>query len=145
MTMQPRRADELAWTPVPAGLDTWMQVLIGPAEASGFAMRRFRIGPGGSMPSHTNKVEHEQYVLSGCASVGLGARVFAVHGGDVLFIPAGVVHWYRNEGDEPFVFLCLVPNRPDAIELAGDQPPRDARVGQQSAASGGGQPAAPRP
>ncbi|NIX25661.1 MAG: cupin domain-containing protein, partial [Actinobacteria bacterium] len=40
-----------------------------------------------------------------------------VSAGDSLLIPAGTVHWYRNEGDEPGAFLCAVPNGDDAIEL----------------------------
>ncbi|MFT7512034.1 MAG: quercetin dioxygenase-like cupin family protein, partial [Candidatus Omnitrophota bacterium] len=37
--------------------------------------------------------------------------------GDIVYIPAGVPHWYRSEGVEPFEFLCLVPNGPDKITL----------------------------
>jgi quercetin dioxygenase-like cupin family protein len=35
-------------------------------------------------------------------------------------IPAGTVHWYRNESDEEGAFLCAVPNGDDAIELVDD-------------------------
>jgi quercetin dioxygenase-like cupin family protein len=35
----------------------------------------------------------------------------------VVFIPAGVAHGYRTEGDGPFVFLCAVPNNPDEIRI----------------------------
>jgi quercetin dioxygenase-like cupin family protein len=80
-------------------------------------MRRFTMQPGGGMPAHTNAVEHEQYVLRGRARVGIGDRVFEVKQDDVVYIPAGVPHWYRAEGEEPFVFLCVVPNRPDRIEI----------------------------
>ena len=100
-----------------AGAGTSMQVLISALEAPHFAMRRFRIRPGGYMPTHTNEVEHEQYVLAGRAIVGIGGRVYHVEPGDVAHIPAHVQHWYRTEGEEPFVFLCLVPNLPDEIKL----------------------------
>ncbi|PIE89863.1 MAG: cupin [Acidobacteria bacterium] len=80
-------------------------------------MRRFRIKPGGCMPSHTNTVEHEQYVLKGRAEVGLGEETFQAEAGDVLFIPAGLPHWYRTLGDETYEFLCMVPNKKDSIEL----------------------------
>ena len=36
---------------------------------------------------------------------------------DVLFMPAGIPHWYRTVGDEPFVFLCVVPNRIDKVDM----------------------------
>jgi quercetin dioxygenase-like cupin family protein len=73
--------------------------------------------PGGGMPRHTNTVEHEQYVLRGSATIGIGDQVMTVKQDDVVYIPAGVPHWYRAEGEEPFEFLCMVPNLPDEIEV----------------------------
>lgn len=105
-----------------------------------FAIRRFTLAPGAEVPKHTNEVEHEQYVLAGEYVVGIGedgdgtggeaARVdgatlepgaeHRVSAGDALFIPAGTVHWYRNDGDTEGAFLCAVPNGDDTIELAED-------------------------
>ncbi len=86
-----------------------------------FALRRFIMQPGGGMPRHTNTVEHEQYVLRGRADIGIGDATYEVSAGDVVFIPAGVPHWYRARDGEPFEFLCVVPNFPDRIELAPDE------------------------
>jgi quercetin dioxygenase-like cupin family protein len=102
---------------VQAGSGTAMQVLIGPGDALNFVMRRFIMEPGGGMPNHTNIVEHEQFVLRGRAKVGIGEVVYEVKRGDVVFIPKGIPHWYKAEGDEPFEFLCVVPNVPDHIEI----------------------------
>lgn len=115
--MKVRHADEVGAEAVTAGEGTTRQVLIGPEEAPNFALRRFTMEPGGGMPRHTNAVEHEQYVLRGRATIGIGEEEARVTAGDVVFIPAGVPHWYRAEGDEPFQFLCVVPNAPDRIEL----------------------------
>jgi quercetin dioxygenase-like cupin family protein len=103
--------------PVAAGRGTTRQVLIGPEEGPHFALRRFIMQPGGGIPSHTNTVEHEQYVLCGQARVGLGNRVVEVKAGDVVFIPAGEPHWYEVLGEERFEFLCVVPNQPDRMEM----------------------------
>ncbi len=46
-----------------------------------------------------------------------GGEEYAVSAGDSLLIPAGVVHWYRNEGDEDGAFICAVPNGDDEIDL----------------------------
>ena len=102
---------------VPAGKDTFRQVLIGSDEAPNFAMRRFIIEPGGEVPNHTNTVEHEQLVLNGRARIGINEKVFDVKKNDVVFIPANVPHWYKTMGDEAFEFLCVVPNKEDIIKM----------------------------
>ena len=112
-----RRASEVPQETVSAGTKTTRQVLIGPDEGPHFAMRRFVMQPGGGMPRHTNTVEHEQYVLAGRATIGIGDRTVEVSRGDVLYIPAGTPHWYKAHEGENFEFLCVVPNLPDKIEL----------------------------
>ena len=115
-----KRAEAVGLKDVPAGTATQMQVLIGPEDgAPHFAMRRFVMGKGGGIPTHTNKVEHEQYVLRGRAEVGIDGKVHDVHSGDVLYIPAGAPHYYRVI-EAPFEFLCLVPNAPDQLEIVKD-------------------------
>ncbi len=103
--------------PIKAGEGVTFQVLISPDEGPNFAMRRFIIEAGGGMPNHTNAVEHEQFVLCGQARIGIGDAVFEVKATDVVFIPAGVPHWYQNIGQQAFEFLCLVPNKADTIEI----------------------------
>ncbi|NNE34472.1 MAG: cupin domain-containing protein [Rhodothermales bacterium] len=112
-----KHAKDVPAEQVAAGTATLKQVLIGPSEAPNFALRKFVMQPGGGMPAHTNSVEHEQYVLSGRASIGIGDETLSVSEGDVVFIPAGMPHWYKTEGDEPFEFLCVVPNAPDSIQI----------------------------
>jgi mannose-6-phosphate isomerase-like protein (cupin superfamily) len=56
-------------------------------------------------------------VLRGRAQIGIGDEIIEVKATDVVFIPAGVPHWYQNIGNEPFEFLCMVPNKPDKIEV----------------------------
>lgn len=112
-----KAADAAELHPVKAGSATQMQVLIGERDgAPHFAMRRFRMGPGGGMPRHTNAVEHEQFVLAGRARVGIGDKVYEVGPQDVLYIPAGTPHFYEVL-EAPFEFLCMVPNGPDRIEI----------------------------
>ena len=121
--MSVRAADTVPAEPVQAGSGTRRQVLIGPEAGPNFALRRFVMEPGGGMPLHTNRVEHEQYVLGGRGRVRIGDEVVEVKRDDVVFIPAGVPHAYEalgEAGDEPFVFLCAVPNAVDRIELVED-------------------------
>ena len=102
---------------VKAGDKTTIQVLISSQEGPHFSLRRFTIKPDGGMPEHTNMVEHEQYVLRGHASIGIGDETFDVRAGDVIFIPEGVPHSYHNIGEETFEFLCIIPNKPDEIKI----------------------------
>jgi len=102
---------------IAAGTATEMQLLLGPADgAPNFAMRRFIMGPGGGMPRHTNSVEHQQWVLRGRARIGLGDEVHEVGPEDVLYIPAGMPHYY-DVIEAPFEFLCMVPDAPDEIRI----------------------------
>ncbi|USZ66986.1 cupin domain-containing protein [Halorussus salilacus] len=113
-----RRSDDIEYEDVGAAEGMRKGVLVDESRgAPNFAIRRFELDPGASVPEHTNEVEHEQYVLSGEYVVGIGDEEYTVAAGDSLLIPAGVVHWYRNEGDEPGAFLCAVPNGDDEIEL----------------------------
>jgi quercetin dioxygenase-like cupin family protein len=114
--MSVRHVNSVPAEAVKAGTATTRQVLIGPDQGPNFAMRRFVMEPGGGMPMHTNRVEHEQYVLRGSARVEIGGEVHQVKQGDVVYIPGGVPHNYQA-GDEGFEFLCVVPNQPDEIEL----------------------------
>ena len=118
--MSVKHAADLAAEKVAAGEGTSRQVLISADEGPNFAMRRFRMEPGGGMPNHTNTVEHEQYVLRGRARIGVGEHVVEVSADDVVFIPAGTPHWYKALGEESFEFLCVVPNGPDLIEVLED-------------------------
>lgn len=115
--MTVKHASEVPAELVKAGAGTRRQILIGSDEGPHFAMRRFIMEPGGGMPKHTNTVEHEQYVLRGRARVGIGKQTVEVEADDVVFIPAGTPHWYETLGAEPFEFLCVVPNKPDTIQI----------------------------
>ncbi len=102
---------------VGAGKNTYKQVLIGDDVAPNFAMRRFIIEPGGEMPFHKNSVEHEQLVINGKAEVKIGDEILEVKKDDIVYIQAGVPHYYKTIGNEPFEFICVVPIKEDKIEI----------------------------
>jgi quercetin dioxygenase-like cupin family protein len=120
--MPVKHAAEVPEQEVQAGDFTTLQVLLSGEEAPHFAIRRFRMEPGGGMPNHTNTVEHGQYVLQGRARISIGGEEFEVQAGDVVFIPANVPHWYQNIGDEDFVFLCVIPTATrDVVTLVDEK------------------------
>jgi len=112
-----KHIDNVPVETIAAGTGASRQVLIGPDEGPNFALRRFVLEPGGGIPAHTNTVEHEQYVLRGRARIGVGGQEYGVEPGSVVFIRAGEPHWYKVTGDEPFEFICVVPNLPDEIAM----------------------------
>ncbi|MDZ7850014.1 MAG: cupin domain-containing protein [Halodesulfurarchaeum sp.] len=118
-----RRSDEIEYERQSAAEGLQKGVLVGEdQDAPNFRMRRFTLDAGATVPKHTNRVEHEQYVLEGEYVVGIredGTETeYEVEPGDSLLIPAGSVHWYRNTGDAEAAFICVVPNGEDEIELA---------------------------
>lgn len=118
--MTVKHAGDVEAKNVAAGKDTTIQVLISAQEGPNFALRKFSMQTGGGMPRHTNTVEHEQYVLRGRATITIGEETHQVKAGDVVFIRAGAIHSYQNTGDEPFEFLCIVPNKEDRITIVDE-------------------------
>jgi quercetin dioxygenase-like cupin family protein len=115
--MSVKHSHEVPSEPLPVGVGASKAVLISSQEAPNFALRKFTIRSGGSMPLHVNLVEHEQYVLNGKALVIIDEVPYEVQTGDVVFIPANVPHSYTTLGEEDFVFLCSVPNKADETIL----------------------------
>ena len=84
--------------------------LIGPAQgASRFALRYLEIEPGGwtSLDQHAH--DHGVMILRGQGQVLLGEDEFKIGFGDVVYIPPYEVHQFKNTGDEPLGFLCIIP------------------------------------
>lgn len=74
-----------------------------------FQMRLFEVGPGGGTPLHTHEWEHEVFIVKGTGKIVLqdGERPFSE--GHYAFIPAGVLHSFRNTGTSVMQFICVVP------------------------------------
>ena len=113
-----RSGEEVDYEQVGAADGLRKGVLVGAEDGGGtLAIRRFTLAPGSEVPRHTNEIEHEQYVLAGEYVVGIEGEEHTVSAGDAVHVPAGAVHWYRNEGDEKGAFLCAVPTGDDEISL----------------------------
>jgi len=87
-----------------------MRMLVGPNDgAANFHMRHFEVAPGGFTPHHRHDYEHEILILRGrgVAQSEQGERPLAA--GDVVWVPANELHQFRNTGEEPLEFICLIP------------------------------------
>ncbi len=79
-------------------------------QAPNFAMRQFEVAPGGHTPKHFHDYEHEVFVLEGEGVVLDGDQEQPLSSGDVVYVAPNDVHQFRNTGDSPMRFLCLIPN-----------------------------------
>ena len=78
--------------------------------APNFAMRQFEVEPGGYTPRHSHAYEHEVYVLQGQGIVLEGDVEHPLTTGDVVLVPPDEIHQFRNTGNSPMKFICLVPH-----------------------------------
>ena len=59
---------------------------------------RVDFDPGYVAPKHTHPGEEIIYVIEGTLEYQLDGKPSTVKAGDVLFVPAGTVHWVKNVG-----------------------------------------------
>jgi quercetin dioxygenase-like cupin family protein len=99
--------------------DVTMQVLIGPEDGSGnIIMRFFRILKDGHTPVHEHVYEHVIHVQKGQGVViGQDGGERTLRPGMSVLVPGGVEHQFKNLSDEPFEFICTIPN-PDRFPQA---------------------------
>lgn len=88
-----------------------------PNEDKDFIVRKVTLENGGSMPNHTNEIQHQQYVLNGEARVVIGNEEYHAKEGDFLYIPAGIAHYYEACYNKPYEFLCMITTKEDEIKL----------------------------
>lgn len=87
------------------------RVVIGKMDgAVHFCMRVFELAPGGHTPFHVHEWEHEIFVHRGNGVVFRQGEWIQVSQGSVVYIPGNEEHQMKNAGEEPFVFVCLVPS-----------------------------------
>jgi len=91
--------------------------VLSPEHEEDFLVRKVTLTEGGSMPYHTNTIQHQQYVLNGEAKVVIGEETYRAKAGDFLYIPAGVPHSYEACYGSDYTFLCMITTAEDEITL----------------------------
>lgn len=87
------------------------QVLLGPDDgAPNFTMRRFIVEPGGFTFYHTHDFEHEVYILAGEGIARAKDIELKIKKDMAILVIPNEVHQFINNGNEDFVFLCIIPN-----------------------------------
>jgi mannose-6-phosphate isomerase-like protein (cupin superfamily) len=80
-------------------------------QASNFCMGYVILEPdGGQVPWHNQEQEEVYMILEGQGEMCLGSERTIVHGGQTVYIPAGVFHQLTNIGDTPLQMIyCYAP------------------------------------
>ena len=84
-------------------------VISGKTGAPNFAMRIFDFEPGGRTPEHTHDWEHELFVIEGEGTALTPEGEKPVKAGDVIFVPGGDIHQFRNTSGALLRLMCLIP------------------------------------
>jgi quercetin dioxygenase-like cupin family protein len=84
--------------------------------APNFAMRMFEVAPGGHTPYHKHEWEHEMYCLSGTGVVVTERGDIPFAENDILYVDPGMVHSFKNVGEDTLKFLCLIPNEKPVVK-----------------------------
>jgi quercetin dioxygenase-like cupin family protein len=94
-----------------SALDVSMQWLIDKSRgAPNFAMRLFRIEPGGHTPRHTHNWEHEVFVVRGNGRIWAEGKWNDLEQGAFVLVAPNEEHQFEATPGQSFEFLCLVPN-----------------------------------
>lgn len=91
--------------------------VLSPEEDKDFIVRKIKIEAGGTMPNHTNKIQHQQYVLAGEAKVVVGEKEYRAKAGDFIYIPAGTPHYYEACYGKNYEFLCMINTKDDSLTM----------------------------
>ena len=86
------------------------RVVIGKADDDvNFCMRVIELEPGAQVPPHTHPWEHQQFYHSGTGHFIKGGERIELGPGSVVYVAPDEEHHVMNTGNEPLVFVCLVP------------------------------------
>lgn len=99
-----------------------------PECKSEFQTRYFEVASGGFTSHEQHEHEHCVVVVRGTGSVKLGDTWTQIQLGDAVHVPRCMPHQFRNDGDEPFGFLCMVDrvrDRPILLDENGNPLPRE--------------------
>ena len=112
MAMKAEKSANIAKKPVnvEGAKGVAIRVLISKDDgAPTFAMRMFEVQPGGHTPLHRHPHEHEVFVLQGTGVAVHEGKDHPISPEDVVFVPGGDEHCFKNTGNSPLRFLCMVP------------------------------------
>jgi quercetin dioxygenase-like cupin family protein len=83
------------------------QELASAAATGGFGVLMVNFDKGARLKFHTHASEQILYVTSGKGIVATKEKEYVVTTGDLIFVPAGEVHWHGATSDSPMSHLAI--------------------------------------
>lgn len=94
----------------PDAKNAGMKVPIGPEQGwADHVLRIVELGAEGHSPHHSHDWPHINYIIEGEGVVHMNGEEHPVTAGGYAYIPANVVHQFRNTGEGALRFICIVP------------------------------------
>jgi len=102
VALKPIKSDEASLASI--------RVLVSPKEGwKGYVMREIEVEKEGFTPKHFHPWPHVNYIISGQGSLYLDGQETLVEAGSYAYIPANLLHQFKNVGKDTFKFICIVP------------------------------------
>lgn len=76
--------------------------------AKKFALRYFLIEKDGYTPLHKHPQEHEIFIIKGKGLLITKNKEIELKPNDAIFIPSNELHQFKNIGEEPLIFICVI-------------------------------------
>lgn len=103
---------------MPGGLEITKRIVFGPEKDwPDYVMRCFTLDGSAAVPLHTHDWPHYVVILQGRGNLQLSGNVYELEPMSWAFVPPESEHSFVKTSQEPFVFLCIVPQH-------GDVPPK---------------------
>ncbi len=108
-----KRISEVPFEDTSAYKGVKKQILIGARDSSEeIVMRLFSVEPGGNTPYHDHGFPHIIKIEKGQGiAIDRDGNEHSLERNHVIYIQDDEVHGFKNEGSEPFEFICIVPPR----------------------------------
>ncbi|MFP4481527.1 MAG: cupin domain-containing protein [Thermovirgaceae bacterium] len=90
------------------------RIVFGPGRFwEDYVVRHFTVEPEASTPFHNHDWPHYIIVLEGTAEALIMGETLRLEAGSWAYVPPDSDHGFRNIGEGPLSFLCIVPRRGD--------------------------------
>lgn len=87
-----------------------MKVLVAPEHGwEGYVMRVVELEADGYSPKHQHDWPHINYIIEGKGTLQINEDINPLSSGSYAYVPANTLHQFKNVGDTPFKFICIVP------------------------------------